>query len=353
MDNLIHNINAHIIGHVDSLSLILKKLEEIKGSVYKKVLFVVDENRICQGSITDGDIRRALMDNNSGTAKEIMNRRFAFIKGDHIGNTELKKFLDMGIYVLPLLAENGTIVDIIDLKFTRSKLKVDAFFLAGGEGLRLRPLTENTPKPMLKVGNKPILEHNIDRLVKYGIKNIYISLNYLGDSIIDFFGNGESKALNLRYVREEKPLGTIGSISLVDSFENDYVLVMNSDLLTDMDIEDFVNEAIINDSDMQMATIPYSYNIPYAIVEDEDGIVTSLTEKPTYTYFANAGIYLIRTNLLGLISKNEKIDATDLIELFISQNKKVTSYPIRSYWLDIGRMEDYKKAQEDINHIHL
>ncbi|MBD78426.1 MAG: nucleotidyltransferase [Crocinitomicaceae bacterium] len=353
MDNQKRIIRDHTINSEDSLAQILQKLEAIEGAAYKKIVFVVDEENNCMGSITDGDVRRALMQNKSGSAGDIMNKSFIFLKDVHIGNDEFNEYIEEGIYIIPLISEDGKIADIIDLKVTRSNLKIDAFILAGGKGIRLRPLTENLPKPMLKVGDKPILEHNIDRLKKYGVKNVHISLNYLGDRITEFFGNGESKSLQINYVNEDKPLGTIGSMSLVDSFENDYVLVMNSDLLTDLDLEDFVNDAIKKGSDMQMATIPYSYSVPYAIVEGENGIISGLSEKPTYTYFANAGIYLVKTSLIELIAKNEKFDATDLVELLISQERKVTSYPIRSYWLDIGRMEDFKKAQEDINHIHL
>ena len=215
--------------------------------------------------------------------------------------------------------------------------------MAGGEGKRLRPLTEKTPKSLLKVGNRPIIEHNIDRLAEYGVENIYISIKYLQ--------NGEAKNISISYVKEDVPLGTIGAVSLINNLNSDYILVMNSDILTNIDYEDFFMEFVIQDADMAVATIPYKVDIPYAVLETSQNLVIDLKEKPTYTYYSNAGIYLIKKDLIKLIPTNSFFNATDLMELLIKSGKKLISYPLHSYWLDIGKHNDFEKAQEDIKHI--
>ena len=219
--------------------------------------------------------------------------------------------------------------------------------------MRLRPYTENLPKPLLKVGDKPIIEHNIDRLEAYGINNIYVSINYLGEKIENFLGNGKQKGLHIKYVKEQKPLGTIGSMSLVETFDNDTVLLMNSDLLTNIDFEDFFLSFEQKNADMAVATIPFTVNVPYAIFEVDAEKVISLSEKPTYTYYSNAGIYLIKKELLKLIPVNVAFDATEFMQSVIQSGHKLIYYSILGYWLDIGQHDEYRKAQEDIKHIKL
>jgi NDP-sugar pyrophosphorylase family protein len=207
------------------------------------------------------------------------------------------------------------------------------------------------PKPLLKVGNKPIIEHNIDRLIQFGVKHIHISINYKGDMIREYFGNGSGKGIDIQYICEEKPLGTIGSMALVDRFEKDELLLLNSDLLTNIDFSDFYKLFSSTGAEMGVATVPHHVDLPYAIMELDENRVISLQEKPRYTYFANAGIYLIKADLLQYILKDHFFNATDLMEKVIQGNKKLISYPILGYWLDIGRMNDYVKAQEDIQHL--
>ena len=223
--------------------------------------------------------------------------------------------------------------------------------MAGGEGKRLRPLTEKTPKSLLKVGNRPIIEHNIDRLAEYGVEKIHISIKYLGYLIEEYFQNGEAKNISISYVKEDVPLGTIGAVSLINNLNSNYILLMNSDILTNIDYEDFFMEFVNQDADMAVATIPYKVDIPYAVLETSQNLVIDLKEKPTYTYYSNAGIYLIKKDLIKLIPTNSFFNATDLMELLIKSGKKLISYPLHSYWLDIGKHDDFEKAQEDIKHI--
>ena len=223
--------------------------------------------------------------------------------------------------------------------------------MAGGRGQRLQPLTDSTPKPLLKVGEKPIMEHNLDRLVNFGIDDFWVSVKYLGEQIESYFGTGINKNINIKYIWENEPLGTIGAVSKIENFEHDYVLITNSDLLTNVDYEHFFLEFIKEDADLAVLTIPYQVNIPYAVLETKDNTIKSFKEKPTYTYYSNGGIYLMKRDVLKYIPKEKFYNATDLMEDLIINNLKLISYPFSGYWLDVGKHEDFKKAQKDINYI--
>ncbi len=224
--------------------------------------------------------------------------------------------------------------------------------MAGGRGDRLRPLTDSAPKPMLKVGDKPILEHNLDRLISFGVSDIYISVKYMKEQIMDYFGNGENKGIKITYIEEDVPLGTLGALSLIEKLEHDDILVMNSDLLTNIDFEDFFNFYKSESATMALASIPYVVNIPYAVIQTDHHKVQSFSEKPSYTYYSNGGIYLMNAKLKGLIVRGEFFNATDLMDLVISDAKlSLVHYPLLGYWLDIGKHQDFVKAQEGIKHI--
>ena len=233
----------------------------------------------------------------------------------------------------------------------RSYLPIDAIIMAGGKGTRLMPLTKEVPKPLLKVGNLPIMEHNLNRLALYGIDDFWISVNYLGEQIEAYFSNGHAKNLSINYLWETKPLGTIGAAAQIDSFNHEYVLLTNSDILTNLDYEHFFLDFIRQKADMSVVTIPYKVDIPYAVLETSNGHILNLKEKPTYTYYSNGGIYLLKRSVFDYIPKNTFFNATDLMEKLIGENGKVISYPMSGYWLDIGKHEDFEKAQRDITQI--
>ena len=194
------------------------------------------------------------------------------------------------------------------------------------------------------------MEHNIDRLISYGIKNFWLSVNYLKNQIIHHFKDGKQGA-EFNYLEEDQPLGTIGALSMIPDFKNDHVLVTNSDLLTNLDYEDFYLDFLDQDADISMVTIPYEIVIPYGVVKNQNNTVLGIDEKPTYTYYSNAGIYLMKKEVLQSIPKNQFFNATDLVDQQLKKNKKVISYPFSGYWLDIGKHEDYQRAQNDIKHI--
>lgn len=319
------------------------------------IIFVIDKNEILLGSITDGDIRRGLLNGISidEPIDTIIRQTPKFIEKGNYDLKDIIKFREQNYRIIPVLDHNKRVINIINFRNLHSYLPLDAVIMAGGRGQRLSPLTDTTPKPLLKVGDKSIIQHNIDRLSFFGIDDYWISINYLGDMIKQQIGFGTEKNIKINYVTEKKPLGTLGAISNINEFKHDHILVTNSDVLTNLDYEDFYLQFLNNNADMAVVTIPYEVKIPYAVLETKNSNILSLKEKPTYTYYSNAGIYLIKRTLLKFIPEGVFYNTTDLIETLIANNKKVFSYPMFGYWLDIGNPEDYLKANNDIKNLKL
>jgi NDP-sugar pyrophosphorylase family protein len=279
-----------------------------------------------------------------------MNRNFTFLLENNFGLDEVAVIKKKGITLIPILNTDGRIVKLANLTETKTILPIDAIIMAGGEGRRLRPLTEHTPKPLLKIGDKPIIEHNLDRLMHFGVADFWLCVRYLGKQIEDYLQTGASKNISIRYIWEDEPLGTIGAVKKITDLKHNHILITNSDLLTNIDYEDFYRDFIKQDADLSVVTIPYSVSIPYAVLETSNGHVLSFKEKPTYTYYSNGGIYMMKKKMLDYIPSGF-FNATDFMELLIKKNHKVVSYPLRGYWLDIGKTEDFERAQEDIKHL--
>jgi dTDP-glucose pyrophosphorylase len=340
----------HLIA---SGSSIKKALEQLNILGKDAVLFVVNANDELIGSLTDGDIRRGLLEGISidTSINEIIQSNPKFIKKGERDVEKIIAYREANFKILPVVDDNGKVVNVINFRFLRSYLPVDAVVMAGGKGARLHPLTEKIPKPLLKVGNKAIMEHNVDRLALFGIDDFWFSVNHLGEQVNSYFGNGQSKNLDIKYTWENKPLGTIGAITRIDDFKHSHVLVTNSDILTNLDYEQFYLDFLNEEADLSVVSVPYKVNIPYAVFETEKRNIKSLKEKPLYTYYSNGGIYLIKRDLINCIPKETFFDATDMIELFIKNKKKVVTFPISCYWLDIGKPEDFIKAQIDIKQV--
>lgn len=328
---------------------ILEGLEALNNlSSAPLALFVIAGSGEMRGTVTDGDLRRYLISGGKldDLLEKAMHLDFLYLNEGELDLVKKVHYLKKkGIGLIPVLDSRKYIVKIYNLRDYRSMLPVDAILMAGGKGERLRPLTENTPKPLLPVGNKAIIDYNIDRLISFGIEHIGVTVNYLKEQIEEHFIQPR-KGVKITCIREPKYLGTIGSVQFVEKFYNDTILVMNSDLFTDVDYEAFYLCFKENDADMAIAVIPYSVSVPYGIFEMEGQDILGLREKPTYNYYANGGIYLVKKQLLEMIPDNAYYDATDFVELLISQNRKVIYFPITGYWLDIGKHEEYKKAQE-------
>lgn len=341
----------HLISQDISLLEALSKINTLAPDPL--VLFVVDEEKRMVGTLTDGDSRRALIAGASVNDKvsKIMHSSFNYMKVEELDDVkELKRQKEMKMALVPVIDKDHHIVEIVNLEKYITRLPIDAVLMAGGKGERLRPLTEKTPKPLLTVGDKAIIDHNIDRLISYGVKHISVTVNYLKEQIEEHFmePRGEVK---VDTVREPKYLGTIGSIRFVKEFHNDTILVMNSDLFTNINYEDFYLHFKEYDAEMSVAAVPYTVSIPYGILDIEDRRnIKGLIEKPTYDYYANAGIYLIKKSALDLIPEDTFFNATDLIEALIAAGRRVVRFPLNGTWIDIGTPQEYKRANDFVKY---
>lgn len=315
-------------------------------------LVVVNSEQEIIGTLTDGDIRRGLIAGAElmDSVCKIMHHDFKFINQTDFDVAHLKLFRDQRIMFIPILDEQKHVVDVVNLNKFKSKLPIDAVLMAGGKGERLRPLTEKTPKPLLEVGGKCIIDHNIDRLISYGVEHIDVTVNYLAEQLEEHFATPRN-GVQVRTFREPKFLGTIGSIKFVDTFYNDTILVMNSDLFTNIDYEDFFLHFQQNDAEMSVAAVPYNISIELGILDLDGRNIKGLIEKPKYNYYANAGIYLIKKRALAEIPEDTFFHATHLVEKLIAQGKKVIRYPLNGTWIDIGTPQEYQKAKDLVKHI--
>lgn len=307
-------------------------------------LFVIDENNRMVGTVTDGDIRRALISGKGVDClvDDVMHRNFYSLR-DKDDIRTLKRLRERKIILVPRLDADKRILEVIDLSTRKSSLPVDAVLMAGGKGERLRPLTLHTPKPLLKIGDKAIIDRNVDRLIEYGIDHISVTVNYLKEQIEEHFERPRS-GVKINCVSEPCYLGTIGSVKFVKHFYNDTILVMNSDLFTNINYEDFFLHFKDNDADMSVAAVPYRIAVPYGIMDLDGPMLKGLIEKPTYNYYANGGIYLLKREMLDLIPDGVFFNATDLINKLIKTNRRVVRFPINGTWIDIGNPQEYQKA---------
>ena len=340
--------------YISEQCTILDALKAMDGASHdSQTLFVINSEQKMLGTLTDGDIRRGLISGFSlnDPISSVMHTSFKFVReGDDVAQV-LKRFRESQIYFVPVLDADNHILRVCNLIKYRNFLPVDAVLMAGGKGERLRPLTEKTPKPLLPVGGKAIIDHNIDRLISFGVKHINVTVNYLGEQLEEHFKEPHQE-VQVETVREPKFLGTIGSIKFVKEFYNDTVLVMNSDIFSDINFEDFYLHFKEHDADMSVAAVPYSVSIPYGILDiEERRNIKGLLEKPTYDYYANAGIYLIKKSALDLIPEDTFFNSTDLIEALIAQSRKVIRFPLNGTWIDIGNPQEYKRANDLVKHM--
>ncbi len=329
---------------------VLKKLNELP---ILQTVFVIDQDNKVIGTITDGDIRRGLINGLKLEDKldKFVFRNFKYLVEDDDNFKKLTEFRQKRIKAVPLLDKKGKLLRIYDFTKIKSILPIEAVIMAGGEGKRLRPMTLETPKPLLEVGSKAIIDYNVERLLQFGIEDLHITVNYKSEKIEEHFEKKVFEA-NIHFINEDSPLGTFGAVTLIPEFNRENVLVMNSDLLTNIDYQDFYKSFVDKGADLMVASIPYEMNLPYAVFETEERIIKSFKEKPKYTHYANAGIYLMKKEIISLVTKNSVYHATDLMQMVMEKGYRLLHYPIRSYWLDIGKPEDYEKAQKDIAHIN-
>lgn len=345
-------MTRHIISRNETVLGALEKLNQLTDGVL--TLLVIDDNGVMTGTVTDGDIRRALLRGVALTddITAASHQRFMALTPDLTPQARLERLREArekGIVLLPALDADGRIQQVINLRQQTTQLPLSAILMAGGKGERLRPLTLTVPKPLLEIDGRPIIDYNIERLSRAGITDVTVTVRYLADMIKEFFQTPRH-GLQVKCVEEEKPLGTIGSATLVERSDEGDTLVMNSDLLTTIDLEEMYLRHIDEQADITIAAIPYTVSVPYAILTTDHNRVTALQEKPTYSHFANAGVYIFSNRVLNALNPDERTDATELIEAALNEGMRVTYYPIRGIWIDIGSPADFRHAQELMKH---
>jgi dTDP-glucose pyrophosphorylase len=307
-------------------------------------------HRLC-GLLTDGDVRRALLRGVSfaepcssiATARPVVvSEGVAFAEALQIMNRS-------DVNHLPVLDAGGVLTGLLlrrDL-VAEDTVPVSAVIMAGGFGTRLKPLTDRVPKPMLPVGDRPLLERTIDRLRDAGIRRVNVTTHHLAERITDHFGDGHEHGVEIRYVPEERPLGTCGGLKLVEE-PNEPLLVINGDILTGVSFRELVTFHRRHQADATVCVRRYDVPVPYGVVESDGPWLQALREKPSVSLFVNAGIYLLEPVVQRYIPDGQRFDMTDLITRLVDEGRCVASFPILEYWLDVGRPDDYAQAQRDV-----
>lgn len=345
------NTSKLIINSEKNIQDALAMLNEISlaDDISRLILFVESKNKII-GSITDGDIRRHLVENTNLNIKvnEICNKNFAFER-ESSEYINFKKYSDKNLKIIPILNMDNSLSRIVDVNKQISQIPLTAVIMAGGRGKRLSPLTDNVPKPMLKINNKPIIEYNINLLKYYGVKKVFISIGYLGHMIKDYFKDGSKFGLEINYIEEEFPMGTAGSLKYLPKIKNQDILLMNADLITNINIESMYLNMKNQNADFISASTDFKVDVPFGIFEtDDDSAITELKEKPSYIYNSNAGIYIMKSNYINLIPDFQFYNITDLISKMIKNSYRILNYRIKGYWIDIGTPDEFKVAKQFI-----
>ena len=340
-------MKKHLIDSGASLRDAFGRLNSLSGG--NLTLFVVDAEERLVGSLTDGDLRRAIIAGRTleTDVADVCRRPCMSLSDGADRLCAVSEARSRGVTLLPLTDSEGRITQFLDLRTLKAVLPIDAVLMAGGRGERLRPLTLDCPKPLLNVGGRPIIDYNIDELRANGVDNIFVTVNYLKEQIIEHFSDPRFEGC-VRCVSEPRRLGTMGSLSLIpdEEFRHDNILVMNSDLLTTIDFQRLYLHHARSGAALTVAATPYTVSIPFAILRTEGSRVTGLTEKPTYNYFANAGVYIMRRDVARSIPHGEYLDAPDLIERLIDEGRPVEYFPIDGSWIDIGSPDDFRYANE-------
>lgn len=342
---------------LDSKSSLIEAINAIEKSK-KRIAIVLDENKKLIGTLTDGDVRRCLL--HGGDLKtevsDAMNR-FPISAKDTTSPEDLFKLMQKNnILTIPIVNQDNIFIKLFHIseisEAENKKNDLDfsfAVIMAGGLGMRLRPITNDIPKPMVDIGGVPLLERQIKKLSNVGIKKVYLAVNYLSNVIEDHFGNGDSHNIEINYLRENESLGTGGALSLLPENPSKPLLVMNGDVLTNSNFESLLKFHNDQENELTVATFSYNIDIPFGVIKNDGPIVSQLIEKPSENFLCNAGIYVLSPKALKHVPKGIKFNMTDLILEYLKNNKKVTIFPIHEYWSDIGTSNDLMEARELYN----
>jgi dTDP-glucose pyrophosphorylase/CBS domain-containing protein len=318
------------------------------------VLFIVDAEERLLATITDGDIRRALLSGNQLTAsvRNIVDAkagRRPVTASVTASAEEIRRLMaDRAVRQIPLLDSSGRVGGFVTLDdILADTPSMEAVIMAGGFGKRLHPLTHDTPKPMLQVGDRPLLEHTVEQMKNAGIETVHITTHFAAEKIRGHFGDGGRMGISVNYVEEDKPLGTAGALSALRNSKS-RLLVINGDILTGVDFTQLQRFHVEHGALLTVGLRQYDFEVPYGVVECEGAEVRAVREKPRYEFFVNAGIYLVEPAALEFIPEAEVFHMTDLITALTAAGRSVAGFPIVEYWLDIGLPADYEQAQRDV-----
>jgi dTDP-glucose pyrophosphorylase len=307
------------------------------------------------GTVTDGDIRRAILRNIplDEPTHRIMNPSPTTVHAADGREEILSKMRAKQLRQIPVVDDEGRIVtvEVLTEMIGQEDRRNSVVIMAGGHGIRLRPLTEKCPKPLLKIGNKPLLERIIENFVEYGFRHFYLAVNYMADMVVEHFGDGSALGAQIEYIREDKKMGTAGALGLLGEQPTQPLIVMNGDLLTKVNFQhllDFHNE---HGAEATMCVREYDFQVPYGVVQIANHRILTIEEKPVQRFFVNAGIYVLNPSTLNLVPRGEYCDMPDLLQGVVSRGGETAVFPVREYWLDIGQMEDFRRANGEFAEI--
>ncbi|MDW7643580.1 MAG: nucleotidyltransferase family protein [Desulfuromonadales bacterium] len=333
---------------------ILDAIQIIDAGALKIALIVDDQQRLL-GTLTDGDVRRGILRGVAlkQPARSIMNN-VPTTASEGSGREAIRELMrSKGLQHVPVVNENRQVVSLFVLDDLLEQQSCDNWvvLMAGGLGTRLMPLTETCPKPMLKVGGRPILETILNNFRDQGFSEIFISVNYLAESIIDYFGDGSRFGVNIRYLHEVERMGTAGALSLLPHCPNNPFIVMNGDLLTNVDFRSLIEFHIEHKAHGTMCVREYDFQVPYGVAKVEEHQLLGIEEKPVQRFFVNAGIYVLSPESLEIIPQGKFFDMPSAFDEMIKNNRKPAVFPLREYWLDLGRVDDFARAQADYDKV--
>lgn len=332
-------------------SNIFQAMKSLDESGAKLTVIISADGKLL-GTLSDGDIRRALLHGLtvSDLVTKAMNPK-PIIASSSLSHFELRELMKANdISHVPVVDENEKLIRVFshkELQTTEPRKENAVVIMAGGLGTRLGELTANCPKPMLKLGDKPILEIIIENLKEYGFYNFFLSVNYKSEMIESYFGNGDKHGVNINYVREKERMGTAGSLSLLKPINDLPIIIMNGDVLTKVNFSSFVDFHQNNNLDACMCTFRHDYQVPFGVVHFDGDLVLKIEEKPIHSSLVNAGIYSLNPKLLSLIPENTFFDMPIFLEKIIAENFRIGTFQVQDYWLDIGRRDDFYRAQND------
>jgi len=333
----------------DTIGAAMRTIDASAGAVG----LVVDEQGRLIGTVSDGDVRRALLRGftlNSPLA-EVMNKNPLSVESGADHEKVRAMMREKAIRHVPVIDRDRRVIELRTIEdYLRPAPRPNTVvILAGGEGVRLRPLTEKCPKPMLPLGKQPILEVIIERLKQLGFCRILISVNYRADMITNHFNDGADFGLDIRYLREDKPLGTAGPLSLLPEVPREPILVMNGDIVTKLNFSSMIDFHAEHGSAATMAVREYDVQIPYGVINIDDMTISSVQEKPVQRHLVSGGIYVFSPEVLSLVPRNTRYDMPDLFNELKARNLSAAPFFVREYWLDIGRLDDLNQARMDFH----